>query len=153
MTALVGPIVPPVLSDHRSVAVGRPVLAGRPVPLPTLVARRTSPIVYGVATLDVHGRIADRTVLDTLGWSAGLRLTVSDNHGVLIVQPDPNGLIAITRPGHFHLPAPLRHRCGLEPGDRVVLAADPTCSRLTIYPPATLDTLLHPPGSTGGDAA
>lgn len=146
MTALVGPVVPPVLSDHRPVAVGGPSPARRPVPLPTLVTRRTSPVVYGVATLDCHGRIADRTVLHTLGWSAGLRLTISDNHGVLIAQPDPNGLIAITRPGHFHLPAPLRHRCGLEPGDRVVLAADPERSRLTIYPPTALDTLLFSPG-------
>ncbi|HWM02736.1 MAG TPA: hypothetical protein VNP92_10420 [Actinophytocola sp.] len=58
----------------------------------------------------------------------------------------------------MRIPAGLRHRCGLATGDRVLLAADPTHSHLTIYPPAALDKALtpHPVAPTttnGGDPA
>lgn len=150
MSVIIGPVVPPVLSPHRPVAGGEPSPARRTVPLPTLIAQRTSPIVYGLAALDCHGRIADRTVMHALRWSAGLRLHVCEHQGVLTASPDPSGPVAVVRPGHFRLPAPLRHRCSLKTGDRVLLAADPAQSRLTIYPPATLDNLLPSPDTTAG---
>ncbi|ROS32146.1 hypothetical protein [Amycolatopsis thermoflava] len=40
------------------------------------------------------------------------------------------------------LPATLRHRCRLGPGDRVLLAADPEQDLLIVHPPAALDDLL-----------
>jgi hypothetical protein len=150
MSVIIGPVLPPVLAHHRPVAAGEPSPARRSVPLPTLIVQRTSPIVYGVAALDCHGRVADRTVMHALGWSAGLRLHIGEHQGVLTASPDPTGPVAVIRPGHFRLPAPLRHRCGLETGDRVLLAADPACSRLMIYPPATLDDLLPWPNTTAG---
>jgi len=85
-----------------------------------------------------------------LGWSAGLRLAIRETGGVLIVRDDPDGGYQITSQGHLRLPAPLRHRCGLHAGDRVLLAADPHRSRLDIYPPAALDSLITPPDDPSG---
>jgi hypothetical protein len=124
-----------------------------PLPLPSLISRRTSTVVYGLSALDDRGRVADRVVMRALGWSAGLRLDIYETAGVLTVTTDPDGGYQVTNQGHLRLPAPLRHRCGLEAGDRVLLAADPDRSRLAIYPPAALDTLLsQQPTDTAGGA-
>ena len=106
-----------------------------------------------MATLDCHGRIADRTVLHALGWPAGHRLTVREAAGTLHVVPDPDGDAQITGQGHLRIPAALRHRCALGTGDRVLLAADLGHSHLTIYPPTVLDQALTPQPSTrsGGE--
>jgi hypothetical protein len=42
------------------------------------------------------------------------------------------------------LRATIWHLCGLRPGDRVLLAAEPSLQVLRVYPPATLDDLLPP---------
>jgi hypothetical protein len=106
-----------------------------------------------MATLDCHGRIADRTLLQVLGWPAGHRLTVRAADGRLTVTPDPDGGASVTGQGHLRIPAALRHRCALSTRDRVLLAADPQRSHLTIYPPAALDAALAPQPTTytGGD--
>jgi bifunctional DNA-binding transcriptional regulator/antitoxin component of YhaV-PrlF toxin-antitoxin module len=117
-------------------------LVREPLPLPSLVAGRTSTVVYGLAAIDDRGRVADRVVLRSLGWSAGLRLDIRETAGVLTVTVDSDGGYQITNQGNLRLPAPLRHRCGLAAGDRVLLAADPDLSRLAIYPPAALDNAL-----------
>ena len=90
-----------------------------------------------------------------LGWSAGLRLDIHETGGILTVLRDLEGVYQITTQGHLRLPAPLRHRCGLQTGDRVLLAADPDRSQLAVYPPAALDTLLsrQPTETTGGEPA
>ncbi len=90
-----------------------------------------------------------------LGWPAGLCLDIHETGGVLAVLTDPNGVYQVTSQGHLRLPAPLRHRCGLAAGDRVLLAADPERSRLAVYPPAALDTLLSRQSTetTGGEPA
>jgi hypothetical protein len=79
-----------------------------------------------------------------LGWRAGLRLAIAETGGVLTVHPEPHSHYQVTSQGYLRLPAPLRHRCGLAAGDRVLLAADPDQSRLAIYPPAALDNALAP---------
>ena len=108
-----------------------------------------------MATLDCHGRIADRTILQALGWPTGHRLTIHETDGRLTVVPDPDGDAHVTGQGHLRIPAALRHRCALRTGDRVLLAADPNRSRLTIYSPAALDTALarQPSTPTGGEPA
>jgi bifunctional DNA-binding transcriptional regulator/antitoxin component of YhaV-PrlF toxin-antitoxin module len=64
-----------------------------------------------------------------------------------IIRPREHGTFHVTGQGHLRIPAALRHRCGLEPGDRVLLAADPRQRQLVAYPPAALDALI------GGHAA
>jgi bifunctional DNA-binding transcriptional regulator/antitoxin component of YhaV-PrlF toxin-antitoxin module len=109
-----------------------------------------------MAALDCHGRIADRTTLDALGWPVGHRLTIRGAAATLTVTADPAGQIQVIRRGHLRIPAALRHRYGLATGDRVLLAADPTRSHLTIYPRAALDNALTaqpaaPATTNGGD--
>ena len=128
--------------------------ARRGLPLPGVRSPRPPDApVYGMATLDCHGRIADRTVLHALGWPAGHRLTIRETAGTLTVVPDPDGDAQVTGQGHLRIPAALRHRCALGTGDRVLLAADPNRSHLAIYPPAALDTALarQPTTRTGGE--
>jgi bifunctional DNA-binding transcriptional regulator/antitoxin component of YhaV-PrlF toxin-antitoxin module len=48
----------------------------------------------------------------------------------------------VTTQGYVRLPARIRQRSGLRPGDRVLLAADPSQPTLRVYPPSTLDELL-----------
>ena len=77
-----------------------------------------------------------------LGWSAGLRLDIRGTTGLLVIHSHADGEFQVTGQGHLRLPALLRHRCGLETGDRVLLAASPSQSQLLVYPPATLDALI-----------
>jgi hypothetical protein len=129
-------------------------LSRKALPLPSLIAQRTRSAVYGLAALDDRGRVADRVALRALGWSAGLRLTVDESRGLLVVYPDAGGAAQVTGQGHLRVPAPLRHRCGLHSGDRVLLAADPERHRFVVYPPAALDALLsHPFDSMDGASA
>lgn len=142
-------LIPPLL-PHGGTRAGSPgvvALVRGPLPLPSLISRRTSTVVYGLSALDDRGRLADRVVMRALGWSAGLRLDIGEKAGILTVLTAPDGAYQVTNQGHLRLPAPLRHKCGLQAGDRVLLATDPERSRLTIYPPAALDNFL-PPQST-----
>ena len=149
---MIAPVVPPVLATSGwAAAPSVATLVRGPLPLPTLLPRRTSTVVYGVSAVDDRGRV----VMRALGWSAGLRLDIHETAGVLTVAIDPDGGYQVTNQGHLRLPAPLRHRCGLKAGDRVLLAADPDRSRMAIYPPAALDPLLpqRSTEATGGEPA
>lgn len=156
--AVISPVVPPLLSGTGGQGVagdpGAVSLVRGPLPLPLLISRRTSSVVYGLAAVDDRGRVADRVVMRALGWHVGLRLAMAGTGGVLTVRPDPHGAYQVTGQGYLRLPAPLRHRCGLAAGDRVLLAADPDRSRLAIYPPAALDhALAQPADPAGGEPA
>jgi hypothetical protein len=155
---VIAPVVPPLLpaSGWAAAPSVRTLVRGPlPLPLPTLIPRRRSTVVYGLSAVDDRGRVADRVIMRALGWSAGLRLDIRVAAGVLTVFTDPEGVYQVTNQGHLRLPAPLRHRCGLKAGVRVLLAADPQRSRLAIYPPAALDTLLpqQSTDTTGGESA
>jgi hypothetical protein len=88
--------------------------ARRGLPLPGVQSPRPSDApVYGMAALDCHGRIADRTVLHALGWPAGHRLTIRETADTLTLVADPDGHAQVTRQGHLRIPAALRHRYAL----------------------------------------
>ena len=55
--------------------------------------------VYGMTTLDCHGRIADRAILQALGWPAGHRLNIHETAGTLTVVSDPHGDTQVTGQG------------------------------------------------------
>jgi bifunctional DNA-binding transcriptional regulator/antitoxin component of YhaV-PrlF toxin-antitoxin module len=102
--------------------------------------------MYGMTVLDRHGRLADRIVLQALGWAAGTRLVIGGTSELITVKPcgagDTSGASYVTAQGYLRLPARIRQRCGLWPGDRVLLAADASELLLRVYPPATLDKIL-----------
>ena len=93
---IVDALVPPVLPQRGHSAQGActgTVPSRHPLPLPALRARRTSSAVYGLAALDCHGRVADRIIMQTLDWSAGLRLHIRETAtGALTAAADPEGV-------------------------------------------------------------
>jgi hypothetical protein len=98
--------------------------------------------VYGLATIDDRGRIAESTVIRALGWLPGTRLDVRESGGLLLVNADRQGVFSVTGRGHLRLPATVRHWCRLAPGDRVLLAGDPAEGLLVVHPPAALDAMI-----------
>lgn len=140
-----GPTVAPVIPSSRAPAVrGSSSSADRQVlPLPRLAhGERVSSVVYGLAAVDCHGRVADRVVLTALGWVSGTRVSIREDSGLIVVSADPHGVFALTRQGHLNLPAGVRRWCALVPGDRVLLAAEPDRATLVVHPPAALDAMV-----------
>lgn len=158
MTAVVTtPVVPPLRPHRTDQAVPLPATMRpyRALPLPSLVTERTTACVYGLAVLDARGRLADRAVITTLGWAAGLCVHIRAAGALLTVHADPNGSCAITSQGYLRVPALVRHQTGLCAGDRVLLAAEPDQHRLIVVPPAALDAFLTQQcsGLSGGESA
>lgn len=152
-------VIPPVtLHDRTDSAHGlrRPGLAKRPpLPLSRLPVTREGSTVYGLATLDTHGRIADRTVIAALGWAPGTRLAIAENSGLIVVSSVRHGVFRLTAQGHLRLPATVRQWCALTMGDRVLLAAEIEAGVLIVHPPAALDAMTAPIHAVvlGGDVA
>ncbi|MEV6871452.1 AbrB/MazE/SpoVT family DNA-binding domain-containing protein [Amycolatopsis sp. NPDC051128] len=142
--AVIKPLVFPALPDggHAAGAPSGQVAGRRTLPLPVVPVPRASSTVYGLAAVDCRGRVADRAVFAALGWLPGTRLDIRECHSLLVVRPDGHGVFSVTNQGHLRLPAAVRHCCGLIPGDRVLLAADPRRDVLIVHPPAVLDDLL-----------
>ncbi|MHA4951549.1 AbrB/MazE/SpoVT family DNA-binding domain-containing protein [Micromonospora sp. SD19] len=113
-----------------------------PLPLPTLAATRSRLAVYGLVTLNAHGRIADRSAMKVLQWAPGLRLSIRERHGLIVVSADQQGVFKVAKEGHVRLPAVVRQWCGLAAGDRVLIVAEPASGRLVVHPPAKLDELI-----------
>jgi bifunctional DNA-binding transcriptional regulator/antitoxin component of YhaV-PrlF toxin-antitoxin module len=110
--------------------------------------------MYGTGRIDESGRVADRAMTGVLGWQRGDRLTFTAAAGVVIARRDPGGLVTLPAKPYLVIPAALRHRCGLQPGDHVLLAASPGEDKLTAYSFAVVDQALRAhaplPGEEGG---
>jgi hypothetical protein len=122
MTAL--PLAPVIPSSGPSAARQRPrSTAGRPLPLacPDPLPPAPGDVVYGIGRIDASGRIADRAVISALGWRGGDRLTLTADADVVTARRAPGGLVTLPARAYVAVPAALRRRCGLKPGDRVLL--------------------------------
>jgi hypothetical protein len=108
-----------------------------------------------LATVDCNGRVADTTVMNALGWVPGTRLDIRESAGLVLVVASRQGVFSLTGKGYLRLPATVRHWCGLVPGDRVLLAADPSQGRLVVHPPTALDDMISQfhANVPGGEAA
>jgi hypothetical protein len=144
---LIAPVIPPAARSsargRRAVGAGRrlPVAA---VPVPPAVPQD---VVYGFGRIDVAGRVADRAVVSALGWRRGDRLTLTADAGVVTARRDPAGMVAMTAKPYIAIPAALRRRCGLRPGDRVLLAAVPADDTLTACSLAVVDQAVRAHGA------
>ncbi|MBQ0928711.1 AbrB/MazE/SpoVT family DNA-binding domain-containing protein [Saccharopolyspora endophytica] len=126
----------------------------RKVPLTQLAALpSTTSMVYRIASVDPQGRIADSSIVTALGWQTGrrLRLEVLSNTTVT-VQADPDGMFTLARRAHLPLPAAVRRWCGLNPGDRVLLAAAPDPGLLLIHTMRALDAMVAAFNTPGADS-
>ena len=139
------PVSPVIPGSGGSPAHGRsPSEVAQVLPLPRLAAGvRTGAAVYGLATIDYHGRIAGRVVTGAVGWSAGTRLSIREDGGLIILVADRHGVFALTRSGNLHLPVGVRRWCALVAGDRVLLVAEPAQDTVVVYPPAALDAMVR----------
>ena len=104
-------------------------------------------VVYGVARIDASGRICERAVIIALGWAGCDRLTFTADAGVVTARRDPGGMVTLPARGYITIPAALRHRCGLEHGDQVLLAAIPGEDALAAYCLAVVDQAIRAHGA------
>ena len=148
------PLAPVIPSSRVPEARQRPgSAAGRPLPLacPEPVPSVPDDVVYGIGRIDSSGRIADRAVISALGWRGGDRLTLTANAGVITARRDPGGMGTLPERAYIAIPAPLRRRCGLAPGDRVLLAAAPAAGTLTTYCLAVVDQAIRAHNDASAD--
>jgi bifunctional DNA-binding transcriptional regulator/antitoxin component of YhaV-PrlF toxin-antitoxin module len=153
MTApLIAPLIPPRARpggrEHgRTPAVRRlPAAAAPDIPaVPDDVA-------YGLGRMDEWGRVADRAMTSALGWRQGDRLTLTADAGVVIARRDPGGMVTMPSKPYIAIPAALRRRCGLRPGDRVLLAVFPAEDTLAAYSLAVVDQALRAHAPVPGEA-
>jgi bifunctional DNA-binding transcriptional regulator/antitoxin component of YhaV-PrlF toxin-antitoxin module len=104
-------------------------------------------VVYGIGRIDASGRIADRAVISALGWRGGDRLTLTADAGVVTARRDQGGMVTVPGRAYVAIPAALRRRCGLRPGDRVLLAAVPGDDTLAAYSLAVVDQAIRAHGA------
>jgi bifunctional DNA-binding transcriptional regulator/antitoxin component of YhaV-PrlF toxin-antitoxin module len=93
--------------------------------------------------MDSSGRVADRAMTRALGWQAGDRLILTAAAGVVTARRDPGGMVTLRAKPYLVIPAGLRRRCGLRPGDRVLLAVFPARDALAAYSFAVVDQALR----------
>jgi hypothetical protein len=151
----IAPLVPPRLS----VSAGGQLLATRGGQLPVaelLAPPRAGSLVYGMGKIDTWGVVSNRDTVQALGWTPGDRLQIALVGGSVVVHRDPAGVFAMGPKPYLVLPAAVRHRSGVHPGERVLVAADPRHDVLVVHPVAALDSMIatyHASLTTGGDAA
>jgi len=66
---------------------------------------------------------------------------------VVTARRDPGGMITLPHCAYIAIPAALRRRCGLRPGDRVLLAAVPADNTLAVYSLAVVDLAMRANGA------
>jgi bifunctional DNA-binding transcriptional regulator/antitoxin component of YhaV-PrlF toxin-antitoxin module len=148
------PIAPVIPSQARPARRDRAAAGSlRRLPLAAVpeVPSAAGGVLYGFGRIDASGRVADRAITSALGWRPGDRLTVTAAAGVVLARRDPGGPVTMPAKPYVAIPAALRHRCGLEPGDRILLAAVPGQDTLAAYSFAVVDQALraHAPFPTG----
>jgi len=129
-----GTLIAPVIPSSAVARPARAPAAARTLPLTVPPVRPPAlprDVVYGLAHVDRSGRVADRTVTGALGWRGGDRLTLTAEAGVIVIRRDPSGLVTLPPRSCVPIPAALRYRCGLHPGDPVLLTAVPAEDTLT----------------------
>jgi len=148
---LIAPVIPPAADPAR----GRAAQAGggRPLPLAGPLAGLGG-TVYGMCRIDASGRLTSQAISHVLDWRPGDRLTLTADAGVVVARRDPHGMVIVPARCAVAIPAPLRHRCGLRSGDRVLLAALPREDTLAACTFMVVDQALrtHPlfPRRAGG---
>jgi hypothetical protein len=112
------------------------------LPLIQLLDRRSfGPHYCAATTMNDRGRLADRTLLKAMSWSASTAITISavEDAGIIVVTR--GGMQRINRHGHLQLPAAVRHGCRILGGERLLAVARPHHHVIVIYTPYALDAM------------
>ncbi len=112
-----------------------------------------SAMYYSVTPVNDRGRLADRSALRVMQWSALQKLEFEVVPGIVIVSKVTSGRWAVTSHGHLHLPSSIRLAAGIGSPGRVLMAAETRGSRLFIFTMDKLDNALGLPrlGREGED--
>ncbi|WP_167472853.1 hypothetical protein [Nocardia arthritidis] len=125
------------------------------LPMPDLIddiVAQADQFHYSVASVSVNGRLSDRRPVGRLNWGPKSRLAIEVVGRTIIIRQDQHGDHRLTGRGHLLLPACCRHRCLIEPGNRVLIAASVRGNLLLVYPMRLIEQALSPlhEQSTGG---
>jgi hypothetical protein len=99
-----------------------------------------------VTSMDNRGRLAARATVRHLNWPPEQTVSVDLKQGVIVIRRARQGH-RLPASGFVVLPSRLRDRCGLYPGDRVLVVASPSVEILAVLPPRILAAavLVHCP--------
>jgi bifunctional DNA-binding transcriptional regulator/antitoxin component of YhaV-PrlF toxin-antitoxin module len=112
---------------------------------------RDGSLVFDIGAVDASGRVASHPVITAVGWQPGDRLDLIAAPDAIIFRASHDGLWSVPPRGGICLPAQARHRNGITPGDRVLLAAAREHSLVIVYPTSALDEMIasyHAPRAT-----
>lgn len=123
----------------------------RSLPLPQITpSRYARPMWFGMSTIDGHGRVASRFFREVLGWMPGQRVDLSLTTDHILIAVVESAITRSSRvhavingPGWLVIPAAIRRRAGIGPGDRLLLAADNNPNEIHIYSPVLLTLALR----------
>ncbi|MFB9448713.1 AbrB/MazE/SpoVT family DNA-binding domain-containing protein [Dactylosporangium vinaceum] len=139
-------IVPALIPASPGPAADSQTIPGRtsrgPLPLATFADERTRSTLYALPAIDINGRLADQTIVRSMGWEPGTRYAIKEHGGLLLVEGTAHGIFSITRRGHLYIPAVVRRRFAIAASDRLFVAADPAERRIVIHPPAAVDAMI-----------
>lgn len=125
---------------------------GKPgLPLPRLRPHRSRDACYTVRRIDCVSAVYGRSVLPTLGWTAGDRLRWEVRGGVILAtRLAPEAPISrsdtsvILARKYLHIPAQTRYAARIDRGDWVLLTAGHTPGVLAVFPLMALDAAIGP---------
>lgn len=99
-------------------------------------------MLYGIGRVDASGRVASREITEALDWRPGERVDVVITACAVVIRTCPEGLVRVPRRPCVIIPAPARHRRGIEAGDLVLLAAAPEHGLVIVHTLSELDDML-----------
>ncbi|WP_280262978.1 hypothetical protein [Nocardia wallacei] len=117
------------------------------LPMPELIGdvdAQTDQFHYNVASVGLNGRLSDRRPVGVLNWGPESRLAIEVAGRTIVIREDPRGDCRLTGRGHLLLPAGCRHRCLIEPGERVLVAASVHRKLALVYPIRLIEQTLSP---------
>lgn len=104
--------------------------------------RRISSIYYCITVVDSRGRLADRSALYVMQWSAAQPIDFAVGSETVIITGKKSSVWRITKQGHLRLPPNIRYALGISASDRLVVAADKHAGKLVVGTTGWLDRAL-----------
>jgi hypothetical protein len=99
-------------------------------------------MLYGVGRVDTSGRVANALIVEALRWRPGDKLAMILSQGTIVIRASPDGLFSVPRRSRIIIPARVRRRCAIRPGDHVLLAAAPDYNIVIVYPLPVVDEMI-----------
>jgi hypothetical protein len=100
-------------------------------------------VAFSLVRVGGNGTVAAQVALNQVGWAAGLPIRFTVSSGLIVVEPREKPVTASVSPRmSLTLPARLRARCRIRPGDQVLLASLCDYDLLVVYPQHALHEMV-----------